>query len=388
MRSSQPSENRPAYFIRALLITSALTFVTAQHASAEDLALKDAVSMTGMALFLSSGAPALTIAVVRGDESIVQGFGETVPGNDIEPNSKSVFRLGSISKVFATDVLTSLAADSKLKLTDPLQRYAPDGVSVKQTGRLITLLDLATHSAGLPRELADPDATPSNNPFDAFDRDYYWKWIGSNAPAYAPGTTTLYSNFGYGLMGDALAKAGNSSFADLLKSRVFEPAGMSDTTTTLNDEQKKRLMVGLDPFDKNDPNNVVPDIMHASAGVYSTADDMVKWMQWHLNPTSATQEAHTLDHTMWLPYDGLERVVGTEVTGGEGMGLGWVVTMPRNGVPMLLGKSGGLGGFMTYVVLSPNRKLGIFVVANRVNFGMFNGIRSGVHELAAELGPR
>jgi len=76
------------------------------------------------------------------------------------------------------------------------------------------------------------------------------------------------------------------------------------------------------------------------------------------------------------------------VTGGEGMGLGWVVTMPRNGTPMLLGKSGGLGGFMTYVVLSPNRKLGIFVVANRVNFGMFNEIRSSVHELAAELGPQ
>jgi D-alanyl-D-alanine-carboxypeptidase/D-alanyl-D-alanine-endopeptidase len=43
---------------------------------------------------------------------------------------------------------------------------------------------------------------------------------------------------------------------------------------------------------------------------------------------------------------------------------------------------------MTYVVLSPNRKLGIFVVANRVNFGMFNDIRSSVHELAAELGPQ
>lgn len=388
MRSSKSSQYRRTNFLRAVLITSGLTLVMAQHASAEDLALKDAVSMTGMALFLSSGAPALTIAVVRGDESVVQGFGETIPGNDTEPNSKSVFRLGSISKVFATDVLTSLVAAGAVKLTDPLERYAPDGVSVKQTGRPITLLDLATHSAGLPRELPDPDAKPSDNPFDAFDRDYYWKWIGSSAPAYAPGTTTLYSNFGYGLMGDALAKAGKSNFADLLRSRVFEPAGMSDTTTTLSDEQKKRLMVGLDPFNKNDPNNAVPDIMYASAGVYSTADDMVKWMRWHLNPTVATQEAHTLDHTMWLPYDGLERVVGTEVTGGEGMGLGWVVTMPRDGVPMLLGKSGGLGGFMTYVVLSPNRKLGIFVVANRVNFEMFNDIRASVHELAAELGPR
>lgn len=388
MHSNHSPEYRRIRLIRTLLIAGGLSLTAASHASAEDLALKDAVSMTGMALFLSSGAPALTIAVVRGDESVIQGFGETVPGNDIEPNSKSIFRLGSISKVFATDVLTSLAADGTLKLTDPLTRYAPDGISVKQTGRPITLLDLATHSAGLPRELPDPNAKPSDNPFDAFDRDYYWKWIGSNAPAYAPGTTTLYSNFGYGLMGDALAKAGKSSFTDLLKGRIFEPAGMIDTTTALNDEQKKRLMVGLDPFNKNDPNEAVPDIMYASAGVYSTADDMVNWMRWHLTPTAATQEAHTLDHAMWLPYDGLERVVGTEVTGGEGMGLGWVVTLPRNGVPMLLGKSGGLGGFMTYVVLSPNRKLGIFVVANRVNFGMFNDIRASVHELAAELGPR
>jgi D-alanyl-D-alanine-carboxypeptidase/D-alanyl-D-alanine-endopeptidase len=117
-----------------------------QQSSAEDLALTDAVSMTGMALFLNSGAPALTIAIVRGDECIVQSFGETVPGNGTEPNGKSIFRLGSISKVFATDVLTSLAADGKLKLTDPLAKYAPDGASEKQTGRPITLLDLATRA--------------------------------------------------------------------------------------------------------------------------------------------------------------------------------------------------------------------------------------------------
>lgn len=69
----------------------------------------------------------------------------------------------------------------------------------------------------------------------------------------------------------------------------------------------------------------------------------------------------------------------------DGMGLGWVVSLPRSGTPLLLGKSGCVGGFMTYVVLSPNRDLGVFVVANRVNFGMFNGIHSRVRELAAEL---
>jgi D-alanyl-D-alanine-carboxypeptidase/D-alanyl-D-alanine-endopeptidase len=47
----------------------------------------------------------------------------------------------------------------------------------------------------------------------------------------------------------------------------------------------------------------------------------------------------------------------------QGMGLGWIVSPARDGVPLLLGKSGGIGGFMTYVVLSPNRKLGRVLVA-------------------------
>ena len=93
-----------------------------------------------------------------------------------------------------------------------------------------------------------------------------------------------------------------------------------------------------------------------------------------------------LAHALWRPHDGLRRAVRVEVTDSEGMGLGWVVSRARDGVPLLLGKSGGLGGFMTYVVLAPNRKLGIFVAASRVNFAMFEGIRQSVRNLAAELG--
>ncbi len=144
-------------------------------------------------------------------------------------------------------------------------------------------------------------------------------------------------------------------------------------------------MTGLDPLDKPDANSPVPDIMYASAGIYTTADDMVRWMRWHLDGADQLREDALIDHTLWLPYDGLKHVVGTEVTAGDGMGLGWVATLPRDETPFLLGKSGGLGGFMSYAVLSPNRKLGIFVVASRVNFGMFENIHSQIRELAAEL---
>ncbi|MCI1000403.1 D-alanyl-D-alanine-carboxypeptidase/endopeptidase AmpH [Ochrobactrum sp. C6C9] len=374
-----------AYFTTVSLVATSLIFTASSKAKAEDLALKDAVSMAGMQLFLNSGAPGLIIAVVQGDDSVIQAYGETAPGNDTEPDTRSIFRIASLSKVFAGDLLAALAAKGKLKLTDPLQKYAPEGAKVGVNGRPITLLDLATHSAGLPRELPNPDTKITDNPFAAFDRDYYWKWMGSNQPAYAPGTTTIYSNLGYGLLGDALAKAGGADYSTVLANEVLKPAGLTDTTNVLSDEQKKRLMTGLDPLDKPDANSPVPDIMYASAGIYTSAEDMVRWMRWHLDGASQLREDALLDHTLWLPYDGLKHVVGTEVTAGDGMGLGWVATLPSNQTPFLLGKSGGLGGFMSYVVLSPNRKLGIFVVASRVNFAMFENIHSQVRELAAEL---
>ncbi|MDH2384435.1 D-alanyl-D-alanine-carboxypeptidase/endopeptidase AmpH [Bradyrhizobium sp. CER78] len=367
----------------------AMVVLCSGQAAAEDLALRDAVTMTGTAMFLNSGAPGLVLAVVRGDDSIVQGYGETAPGDKLEPDGRSIIRLGSISKVFASDLLATLAAEGRVGLTDPLSRYAPAGVTVRSYGdQPFSLLDLATHSAGLPREVPDPAVKDGDgNPFLAFTRDVYWKWTGTNAPAYAPGTTAMYSNFGYGLLGEALAKAGGKPYADLLRDKVIAPLQLADTTLRLSDAQRPRLMVGLDPFGKPDPNWEVPNIMYASAGVYSTADDMVRWMRWHLARDDKSAAALSLAHAMWRPHDGLARLVGVEVTGAEGMGLGWIVSPAHDGVPLLLGKSGGLGGFMSYVVLSPNRRLGIFVAASRVNFAMFEGLRTAVRDLAAELAP-
>lgn len=358
-------------------------------AAAEDLALRDAASMAGVAMFLNARAPGLVLAVVHGQDSFVAGYGETSPGNGKEPDGRSIVRVGSISKVFAGDLLASMAAEGRVSLEAPLARYAPAGKAPLPFGdQPITLLDLATHSAGLPRELADPATPPGEkNPFAGFKATYYWDWIASHRPAYRPGTAAIYSNFGFGLLGEALAKAGGKPFADLVQTRITAPLGMSDTGFALSETQKPRLMSGLDPLGKPDPNWEVTEVMQASAGIYSTADDMVKWMRWHLADDIAGQPARTLAHAVWRPHDGLTRLVGVEATDSIGMGLGWIVSRPRERVPLLLGKSGGLGGFMSYVVLAPNRKLGIFVSVSRVDFGMFEGLRQAVRDLAAELAP-
>ena len=97
------------------------------QAAAEDLALHEAASMSGVAMFLNARAPGLILAVVRGEDSFIAGYGETAPGSGAEPDGRSIVRVGSVSKVFATDVLAAMAAKGELSLDTPLARHAPPG---------------------------------------------------------------------------------------------------------------------------------------------------------------------------------------------------------------------------------------------------------------------
>src|SRR5215469_12173063 len=184
--------------MRSLIGALILGLVTATRCLAADApadpVLAEATDLTGAVMFIDSGAPGMVLVVVRGDRSVVLGYGATERGNGHQPDGKTLLRLNSITKVFATEVLVSLAAEGKVHLTDPLQRYVGD-VTVPTLGsHPITLLDLATHSAGLPRDMgtAPPDANPRAWPTRA-DR---WKWLAGFKLLWEPGTIASYSNIG------------------------------------------------------------------------------------------------------------------------------------------------------------------------------------------------
>jgi hypothetical protein len=95
-------------------------------------------------------------------------------------------------------------------------------------------------------------------------------------------------------------------------------------------------------------------------------------------------------HDRPCPYrwhDGLKAAVGVGGKIMDGLGLGWIVSLAKGKRPLILAKSGGIAGFMTYVVLAPTRGVGVFVAVNRLNF-LFEGLTSGVRELVADLAPR
>jgi D-alanyl-D-alanine-carboxypeptidase/D-alanyl-D-alanine-endopeptidase len=347
--------------------------------AAEDPLLVQAVDLPGFVMFHDSGAPGMVLVVVRGDATLMRFYGETEKGNTHTPDGTSLLRLNSVTKVFTGELLASLAVDGRLAPTDPLQRFAGD-VKVPAFGsRPITLLDLATYSAALPREMGDlPEGA---NPRAWPTRDDRWKWLPGYALPWAPGTVAAYSNVGFDLLADAVAVAGSQNYAELLRARITGPLGMVDTGFTPSAEQCARLMTGSGlggPAPCGDTRAT-----EGSGGLYSTANDMARWLRHNIaDPNSAL----TLSHAVYRPRQAMPAAIGfDEAAPMAGLALGWVAVAPGGIEPMLLTKSGGGAGFMSYIAFAPGRAAGVFLAVNRVDFPMFFGLAGAVNKLIASL---
>ena len=232
--------------IHVLSIVAILVIFSSAKADAEDELLDEIVDFTGTVLFLQTHVPALVIGAVRGGQTAVFGFGETSDGSGKPPNGRTILRIGSVSKAFTGQVLASLVADGTVKFTDRLQDRIGWNVTIpSRDGHQITLIDLATHSSGLPREV-ERKPGPPDNPFSTLTPDAYRKALASDPLVFAPGTGALYSNFGFDVLAAALAHAAGKPYDALLKERVLDPLGLKDTVLSLRPGDEARLLQGHD----------------------------------------------------------------------------------------------------------------------------------------------
>jgi len=356
---------------------------------AEDKLLAEAVDFTGTFIYLGAKPPALVIGVIRNGETVVRGFGEISDGSGKAPDGDTLMRVGSITKVFCGAALASMVADSKVNFTDRLQdRLGWDVKIPERDGKSISLIDLATHASGLPRE-AEIKAV-GNNPTLMGTKDDYIASLTPDVLLFAPGTGILYSNFGFDLLAQALANAAGKPYADLLKERVLDPAGLKDTRFDLAEADRARTMRGHNFDGSQLPFLETAPIIQGAGGLYSTANDMLRWLGWHLDRFAAKDaEMRLLAHAAYLPRDGLNPVFGMDEGGTmDAMGLGWVVVAPDGTRPLVLEKSGGLQGQFSYVAVAPSRGIGVFVSINAFSVGGFDAMEKAVNELIAELAPR
>ena len=335
----------------------------------------------GDRLFQNSGAEGMVLVVVRNKQVFFRGYGETAPRSHQTPDANSVLRLCSLTKIFTSDLLTKMAAEKTLSLNDPLQRYAPQQITVP--GRQpITLFQLATHTSGLPREVGfAQDGTAFTFP----DRDTRWEWLPKQHPRFVPGTAAHYSNVGYDLLSDAMAAAGHKPYATLLDEGTLKPLHMYQTTFYPNPDLCGRLMV---PSREVSPCTVT-DATQGSSGLYSTANDMAQWLKYLLgSATPAIPAQPAAAQALYLTPEQLHSQQGMNAGGlPSGLGLGWVHLNDPATPSHLIQKTGGGAGFLTYIVIHPESHTALFLAVTvgphtSHSYYLFKGANSAILELA------
>lgn len=385
-------KNTVLIFARRLTLRMAAAAIVSLcvHGTARaDALLDEVVEFTGTVLFLEQKVPGLVIGAVRNGETAIHGFGAASDGGEA-PDGDTVMRIGSITKAFTGQILAQLAVDGTVSLTQRLGKTAPDlGSGADPNVANIRLVDIATQSAGLPRELPH-EPGPPDDPFAPITREAFANWLKTEKLLYAPGTGVLYSNFAFDLLAIALSEAAKRPYPELLEEHITGPLGMTDTTFVLTDAQKSRLMQGHGFDGKALPDVPTGDVIVGSGGLYSTPKDLLRWMQWHLDRFGTDgEETRLVDHAAYLVRDGLKPVSGMDESGHmDAMSLGWVVMMPEGDRPLILQKAGGLRGTFSYIAFAPTRGVAAFVAINEFKFGAAMAMAAVVNEMIATLAPR
>nr|WP_279625855.1 D-alanyl-D-alanine-carboxypeptidase/endopeptidase AmpH [Buttiauxella ferragutiae] len=366
----------------AVLVIAALPIMSFAQTSPDPVFASEIADRYANHIFYGSGATGMAMVVIDGNQRAFKSFGETRPGNNVRPQLDSVIRIASLTKLMTSEMLVKMLDQGKVQLNDPLSKYAPGGVRVPTyNGKPITLVNLATHTSALPRE--QPGGAAHRTVFTWPTRDQRWNWLANASLKSAPGTIASYSNLAFDLLADALARAANKPYPQLFEEQITRPLGMKDTTFTPSPDQCKRLMVaekGASPCD-----NTLAAI--GSGGVYSTPDDMMRWMQQFLSSDFHRRNTQA-DRMQTLIYQRtqLSKVIGMDVPGkADALGLGWVYMAPKNGRPGIVQKTGGGGGFITYMAMVPQSNVGVFVVITRSPLTRFVNMSDGVNDLVSEL---
>jgi CubicO group peptidase (beta-lactamase class C family) len=277
--------------------------------------------------------------------------------DDVQVDGRSLFNLGSVTKVFTATLLADMVARGEVGLEDPVDEFLPPGVRAPgRNGKKITLLHLATHTSGLPTSPGNSPSREDGRPgYVGYSVDRLYAFLASYSLTRDPGSEFEYSNLGMGLLGHVLSLAGGKPLEELIRERICRPLGMSHTAwrETLSAERGSRLTEGRYSNGEPAPHWVMPPVLAGAGGMHSSADDMLKFISANLHPDStalapAIRLARQPRKDMGLP--------------GGGVGLGWSVTQEDD--VRLLTHSGGVDGYNSFLGIDLTHRRGVVVMAN------------------------
>jgi CubicO group peptidase (beta-lactamase class C family) len=318
--------------------------------------------------------PGMAVAVVKDDKVVLSeglGWADLEEKKPVTPNT--IFAIGSCSKAFTTTLVGMLVDDGKIHWDDPVARYLPFfkmKLKSEKPDALVTIRDLLTHrtgfsrmnmvwvESGLPREEMLRQATEAE-PRSEFRSQF------------------LYNNVMYLAAGVAGGKAASSDWDTLIRERIFQPLGMTSSSTSIknlparkaakgyiwDDVQKKNFIISMRNLD-----NVGP-----AGSINSNILDMAKWIRFHLNRGSF--------EGMRLISDVSHKETWTrqmKMGGGLSYGLGWMLSRWKENLEVVHG--GNVDGFSAQVAMLPEKNIGFVLLTNQTSSAFTGVVQSMVWE--------
>ena len=270
-----------------------------------------------------------------------------------QPDGDTVFEIGSVTKVFTSLILADMIEKGEVKPDDPVAKFLPATVKVpSRNGREITLLDLSMQVSGLPRLPDNLKPADPANPYADYDASKLYDFLSRYTLTRDPGEKYEYSNLAVGLLGHALALKAGMSYEELLRRRIFDPLGMSGTSITLSEAQKKRLAPGYDGGLKPVKNWDFA-VLAGCGAVRSTVNDMLKFVAANLELTDTP-----------LKFAVRRMRAVTKGIGAPDLEIGMAWHVFTKFDTRIWWHNGGTYGYRSFVGFNPAKKEGVVLLCN------------------------
>lgn len=301
------------------------------------------------------GLPAVSVALVD-DQTIIwsKGFGLADPDKKTPATAETVYRVGSVSKLFTDIAVMQLVEAGQVDLDKPVTTYLPDFAPTNPFGTPITLRHLMSHRSGLLRE------PPVGHYFDDTAPSLADTVASLNGTTlvYAPGTHTKYSNAGIAVVGRVVEVLTKQPFVEALQARVLGPLGLKNSafapTPGVSAALAKAYMWTY--FGRQFEAPTFQLGMAPAGSMYSTVEDLSRFMsvlfRQGQGPNGVVIKPETLE-AMWTP-----QFAPAGATQGFGIGFGISQFQGHRRV----GHNGAIYGFATELQAIPDAKLGVALV--------------------------
>jgi len=327
--------------------------------------------------------PGMAVAIVKDGKILVaKGYGVRKLGDPTPVDEFTMFGIGSNTKAFTTAALATLVDEGKLSWDDPVYQRLPGFVMYDPyVSHEMTIRDLLTHRSGMGLGEGDllfwPQSTYTRD--EIIHKLRYMKPHSSFRSHYA------YDNLLYMTAGQIIPAVTGTSWDDYIRQRIFAPLGMAHSNVSTASYQP-----GGDyafPHSRVDGKlQVIPfevlDNVGPAGAINSCAADMARWAQLQLNHGKFTdRDGHLFGEQrskeMWVPQTILPTgdpppQLAALKTNFADYALGWELWEYRG--HKLVGHTGGVGGFVSRVMLVPDENLGVIILTNAEEDGAFDSI--------------